>query len=227
MKYNNIVRGTFLSRPNRFTAVVDIDGSTTVCHVKNTGRCLELLVRGCEVFLEKSSNPERKTMYDVVAVMKGDRCVNIDSIAPNVAVGEWLRKGALIPEPQIVKPEFTYKTSRFDYYVGTQDSRQCFVEVKGVTLENDGVVMFPDAPTERGVKHLKELMDCVKEGFEAYVVFVVQMKNVKYFTPNTQTHKEFADTLKLCAKSGVNVVCVDCNVTPDSMEIADFVKVEL
>lgn len=226
MQYSDIITAKFLSRPNRFCAVVDIDGCETVCHVKNTGRCKELLIKGAEVFLEKSSNPLRKTAYDLIAVMKDGRCINIDSFAPNIAVGEWLKKGGLIENPTLVKSECTYKNSRFDFYI-QKDERRIFAEVKGVTLEKDGVVLFPDAPTQRGVKHLTELIDCSKNGYEAYVIFVVQMKDVRYFTPNAETDKKFADTLKQCHKEGVNILCLDCEVTPSSMEIRNKVEVIL
>lgn len=226
MKYSNITKARFLSRPNRFCAICEIDGEKTVCHVKNTGRCRELLIEGAEVFLEKSSNPLRKTAYDLIAVMKNGRCINMDSFAPNIAVGEWLKKGGLIESPDLVKSECTYKNSRFDFYI-EKEHRRIFAEVKGVTLEKDGVVMFPDAPTERGVKHLNELMECVKDGYEAYVIFVVQMSDVRYFTPNSETHKAFADTLKECSKKGVNIICVDCEVTPYTMNIKNNVKIIL
>ena len=226
MEYSNIIKAKFISRPNRFCAICEIDGVQTVCHVKNTGRCRELLITGAEVFLEKSANPSRKTAYDLVAVTKNGRCINMDSFAPNIAVGEWLKKGGLLESPDLIKSECTYKSSRFDFYI-EKGSRRIFAEVKGVTLENDGVVMFPDAPTERGVKHLRELMECVKDGYEAYVIFVVQMSDVKYFTPNRQTHKAFADTLKECSEKGVGIICVDCDVTPSTMSIKNNVKIIL
>lgn len=226
MEYSNIVCAKFISRPNRFCAVVNVDGKEVVCHVKNTGRCRELLTKDAVVFLEKSHNPSRKTQFDLVAVMKGERCVNIDSLSPNKAVKEWLEKGGLAENCDVIKAESTYKNSRFDFYV-EKDNRRIFVEVKGVTLENEGVVMFPDAPTIRGVKHLNELMDCIKDGYEAYIIFVVQMKDVKYFTPNSQTHREFADTLKKCRQTGVNILCFDCEVAPDSMTIRNKVDVVL
>ncbi len=226
MKYDRIIEARFMSRPNRFCAVAEIDGKQEVCHVKNTGRCRELLVQGAKIFLQKSTNSLRKTKYDVIAVMKGDRCINMDSVAPNKAVGEWLEKGGLIKNPTLIKSESTYKNSRFDFYVESE-GKKSYIEVKGVTLEHDGVVSFPDAPTTRGVKHLHELMDCKKQGYDAYVVFVVQMKDVKYFTPNVKTHPEFALALKECNDAGVEIVCVDCEVSPDFMEIRDKVKVVL
>ena len=226
MKYSNIICGEFISRPNRFCAIVNIDGVQTVCHVKNTGRCKEILVPGCKVYLEESSNTSRKTKYDVVALEKGKRIINIDSFAPNLAIGEWLTGGGLFKNPVLVKSECSYKSSRFDFFVKAEN-KEIFIEVKGVTLENNGVVMFPDAPTQRGVKHLKELMECVKDGYEAYIIFVVQMTDVKYFTPNEETHKEFADVLRQCHKNGVNILCFDCQVTPQTMKIGKQVEVRL
>lgn len=226
MKYSNIICGEFISRPNRFCAIVNIDGTQILCHVKNTGRCKEILVPGCKVYLEESSNPNRKTKYDVVALKKGGRLINIDSFAPNVAVGEWLTGGGLFKNPSLVKSECSFKNSRFDFFVKAEN-KEIFIEVKGVTLENNGVVMFPDAPTQRGVKHLKELMECVKDGYEAYIIFVVQMTDVKYFTPNGETHREFADVLRQCQKNGVNILCFDCEVTPQTMKIGKQVEVRL
>ena len=226
MRYKNIKEGIFLSRPNRFIANVLVDGEEHICHVKNTGRCKELLIKGAKVFLEESDKPERKTKYDLVAVYKGERLINMDSQIPNKAFYEWAEKGEFIEDITYIKPEYKYGNSRFDFYIETEKEK-ILLEVKGVTLEEDGVVMFPDAPTERGIKHIKELIKCTEEGFEAYIVFVIQMDNVKYFTPNRKTHKAFADALSEAEKCGVNVVSVDCKVTKDSMEINDFVEVRL
>ena len=223
MRYENIVKGRFLARPNRFVAHVEIDGREEICHVKNTGRCRELLVQGCTVYLEKAKNPERKTKYDLVAVEKGQRLINMDSYAPNIAAGEFLYK--IFPNC-ITKPEYTYGNSRFDFYI-EDNSRKILLEVKGVTLEQDGVVMFPDAPTERGLKHVNELISCVKNGYEAYLLFVVQMDKVKYFTPNSVTHPEFGEALKKASKNGVKILAYDCAVTPDSMEIKSPVCIKL
>ena len=221
MKYKKVVTGKFISRPNRFIANVDIDGYIFVCHVKNTGRCRELLVPDATVFLEESDNPTRKTKYDLIAVKKGDRLINMDSQAPNKVFGEWAKDYF---KPDFIKPEVTYKGSRFDFYM-EKDDEKIFVEVKGVTLENDGVVSFPDAPTERGIKHLLELSDAVKNGYTAYVFLIVQMKDVKYFEPSFERHPEFCEALKFAKESGVNVMCLDCEVTPDSLLARDFVKV--
>ncbi len=226
MKYNNTVPGIFLARPNRFIAHVEVDGAVQVCHVKNTGRCRELLIPGVRVILQPASNPQRKTPYDVIAVYKGDRLINIDSQAPNPTLGEWLEKGILFPDLTLIRPECQYKSSRFDFYLEAGE-RRIFAEVKGVTLEQDGVVLFPDAPTERGVKHLRELMDAARSGYEAYIFFVIQMKGCKYFTPNAATHPEFAQALRQAAAAGVNIVALDCEITEDSMEIRDRVEIFL
>ena len=201
MKYKNVVRGSFISRPNRFIANVDIDGKIEVCHVKNTGRCRELLLPGVEVFLERSDKPERRTKYDLIAVKKGKMLINIDSQAPNKVFGEWIRRGDFFKNITLIKPECTYKNSRFDFYIEA-DGKKIFAEIKGVTLENNGVVLFPDAPTERGVKHLSELIEAKHCGFEAYVFFIIQMKECNYFTPNKETHPEFAEALSIAKRHG-------------------------
>lgn len=226
MRYDNIHKGTFLSRPNRFIANVEIDGKAEVCHVKNTGRCKELLVEGCTVWLEHSDSESRKTAFDLVAVKKGDRLINMDSQAPNKAVGEWLREKMPFGEGFSVYPEKKYGNSRFDFYLESQD-RKIFMEVKGCTLEKDGVVLFPDAPTLRGVKHIEELSHCLDEGYEAYIMILVQMSYVKYFTPNYDTHPEFGEALEKASRKGVTILCYDCNVTPDSMTVGKPVKVKL
>lgn len=221
MKYKKVVEGRFVSRPNRFIANVNIGGCDFVCHVKNTGRCRELLVPGATVFLEESDNPNRKTKYDLIAVQKGDRLINMDSQAPNKVFSEWAKAYF---KPDFIKPEVTYKSSRFDFYIEKGDEK-IFVEVKGVTLENDGVVSFPDAPTERGIKHLLELSDAVKNGYTAHVFFIVQMKGVRYFEPNRERHPEFCKALKFAKENGVHVMSLDCKVTPNSLTARDFVKV--
>ena len=221
MKYKNVVEGEFISRPNRFIAQILIDGKEETVHVKNTGRCRELLIKGNRVYLSVSDNPERKTKYDLIAVEKQTNpplLVNMDSQIPNDAAGEWLKKGKLFSENALIRREVTYGKSRFDFYI-EDGSRKAFLEVKGVTLENDGVVSFPDAPTERGVKHLNELINCVEEGYEAYILFVVQMKGIHYFTPNAENDRAFAEALKRAHESGVKIIAVDSVVTPDSMTI--------
>lgn len=224
MNYNNIVKGEFVDRPNRFIANVLINGRTEVCHVKNTGRCKELLIRGATVYLQKADNPNRKTQYDLIAVQKGERLINMDSQIVNYVALEHLSH--LFNNVNYVKPEYKYGNSRFDIYVETV-TEKIFVEVKGVTLENDGVVRFPDAPTERGIKHLKELQKAVTEGYKAYVMFIVQMDNVQYFEPNRITHPEFADTLKEVSEKGVNIMAFQCDVAPESIKIKNQIPVKI
>ena len=183
MIYNDIREGIFRSRPNRFIAEVEINGKVEVCHVKNTGRCKELLRPGATVYVNYVDSPSRSTKYDLAAVHKGDLLINMDSIAPNHAFGEYLRQGKFIDGVTHVKAEAKYGNSRFDFYVETANTR-AFIEVKGVTLEENGVAMFPDAPTERGIKHLNELAACINDGYDAYTVFIVQMKGITHFTPN-------------------------------------------
>lgn len=226
MKYQKIKQGFFINRPNRFLANVKLDGKIEVCHVKNTGRCKELLIEGAVVFLEESKNPNRKTKYDLIAIYKGDKLVNIDSQAPNKVVQEYLPQ--IFHDVISVRPETKYKNSRFDFYVETMRSK-IFIEVKGVTLEDNGIVRFPDAPTERGLKHIQELVACTKEGYQAYIIFVVQMEGVTYFEPNLRAQPAFARELYLAKKAGVEILCFDCRVTPDSLEINQKVpcKIEL
>lgn len=208
MKYSDILKGTFIKRPNRFIAHVFINGKEEVCHVKNTGRCKELLTEGATVIVEKSNNPLRKTAYDLIAVYKEDKLINMDSQAPNKVAEEWLKVRFA---DGIIKREVTHKESRFDFYI-RNGRDEIFVEVKGVTLEKNGVVLFPDAPTLRGVKHLNGLTEWVNEGNKAMVLFVVQMNNVKYFTPNKETHPDFAKALFKAKEQGVEIVAIECNV---------------
>lgn len=226
MIYNRMVPGTFLERPNRFIAYVEIEGRKETVHVKNTGRCAELLQTGVRVYLQESENPGRKTKWDLIAVEKGSRIVNMDSQIPNKVVKEWLEAGHLFENITRIQPEFTYGNSRFDLYVEA-DGKQIFIEVKGVTLEQDGVVRFPDAPSDRAVKHVEELKAAVKEGYEAYVFFVIQMKDVRYFTPNMDTHPAFGEALRDAARAGVHVLAYDCEVSSDRIAIADIVPVVL
>ena len=225
MKYKNMVPGTFQARPNRFIAHVEIDGRLEVVHVKNTGRCRELLPVGAEVWCEVSDNPNRKTKFDLITVRKGHRLINMDSQAPNKAAGEWLLAGGL-GEIQNLKAETFQGDSRFDFSF-EKDGRKCFLEVKGVTLENDGICAFPDAPTERGAKHLKGLCKLAREGYGAYVLFVIQMAEVKYLHPNDMTDPNFGAALREAAANGVQVLAVDCYVTEDTMEIRNPVPVRL
>jgi sugar fermentation stimulation protein A len=225
MRYDRMVKGIFLARPNRFVAHIEIDGQVEVCHVKNTGRCRELLPAGAQVWCQKSANPNRKTKYDLIAVQKGDRLINMDSQAPNAAVGEWLRSGGMGNVEQ-VRAETVHGDSRFDFSF-ILDGKQCFLEVKGVTLETDGICAFPDAPTERGVKHLRGLTAAVAEGYKAYVLFVVQMENVRYLHPNDETDPAFGAALREAAAAGVQVLAMDCKVTPESMTLRESIPVWL
>ena len=230
MKYNHVVSGTFLQRPNRFIAHVLINGKEEVCHVKNTGRCHELLIPGCTVYCAVSDNPQRKTKFDLIAVVKhadSDHklLVNMDSQAPNAAVKEWLASGrSPFGKPDLIKPECKYGNSRFDFYLEC-GSRKIFLEVEGVTLEDKGVVLFPDAPTERGVKHVHELIRCREEGYETYVLFVVQMECKRYFTPNRKTHPQFADALLKAQIAGVQLLAYTCMVSPDEMILDKELKI--
>ena len=226
MKYKNTVRGIFKDRPNRFIAHVRIGDKLETVHVKNTGRCMELLVPDAEVILEKNDNPARKTKYDLICVNKEGRWINMDSQAPNAAAAEWIAAGNLFREEVTVQREKTYGNSRFDLYVESLE-RKAFIEVKGVTLEERNIVRFPDAPTIRGVKHLEELIRAGRDGYEAYLLLVIQMKDVKYFEPNWETHPEFGETLRKAAAAGVHILAYDCAITEDSMEICDPVPVNL
>jgi len=225
MTYENMTPGIFLARPNRFIAHVRFDGQTEVVHVKNTGRCRELLVPGCTVWCQRAGNPNRKTKFDLIAVQKGDRLINMDSQAPNQAAGEWLRSGGLGQISEL-RAEVTHGDSRFDFSF-VMDGRKCFLEVKGCTLENDGVCAFPDAPTQRGAKHIRGLMAAAGEGYGAFVLFVIQMPDVKYIRPHDETDPDFGNALREAAANGVTVLAMDCAVTPESMELRLPVLVKL
>ena len=225
MRYCNMIPGVFRLRPNRFISHIEIDGQMEICHVKNTGRCRELLIPGAQVWCQKSDNPNRKTKFDLIAVQKGDRLINMDSQAPNAAAREWLLAGGL-GEISNLRPETFFRDSRFDFSF-CKDGKQCFLEVKGVTLEHDGVCAFPDAPTERGARHLRELTQAAKEGYGAYVLFVIQMADVKYLHPNDTTDPTFGKALREAAKNGVAVLAIDCAVTEDSIDIRLPVLVRL
>lgn len=216
MQYSNITQGFFLARPNRFIAHVDVEGKTQICHVKNTGRCRELLIPGATVYLEGSRDPKRKTAWDLVAVEKGERLINMDAQAPNRVFFEWAQAGKFLPEVTLIRPETRWGNSRFDFYVEAGGGRH-FVEVKGVTLEQDGDVLFPDAPTLRGVKHLEELIAAHAEGYECWICFVIQMAGVRRFLPNDRTHPQFGAALRRAAKAGVHLLAFDCRATPDSL----------
>lgn len=226
MIYEDIIAGNFISRPNRFIAKVNINGNEETVHVKNTGRCKELLTENAKVFCQHFNNNKRKTNYDLISVYKGDRLINMDSQAPNKVVYEFLLSEILFTDIEEIKPESKYKNSRFDFYVKTK-SKEVYIEVKGVTLEENGIVLFPDAPTQRGIKHINDLIDAEKDGYEAYIIFVVQMENVKYFTPNIKTHPQFGETLKKAKENGVNILCYDCKVTESALDINKRVDVKL
>ena len=225
MRYDNMTPGIFLARPNRFIAHVEIGGQAETVHVKNTGRCRELLVPGAEVWCQESRNPARKTKYDLITVRKGARLINMDSQAPNAAAKEWLASGGLGPIENL-KAETRQGDSRFDFSF-TKDGIPCFLEVKGVTLEHEGVCAFPDAPTERGVKHLQGLTRLAEAGFGAYVLFVIQMENVRYLHPNDATDPAFGAALREAAAAGVRILAVDCAVTEDTMTVGTLVEVAL
>ena len=231
MRYDRIYKAKFIERPNRFIAYAELNGKKETVHVKNTGRCAELLRPGADIYIQESDNPSRKTRWDLIAVKKGSRMINMDSQIPNKVVKEWIEQGNLFGNVTLIRPETVYKNSRFDLYVEAEDQnggiRKIFIEIKGVTLEENGVCRFPDAPSERAVKHLEELSDAKKNGYEAYVFFVIQMKGVRYFTPNTETHPQFAEALQKTAKEGVKVLAYDCDVTSDAIELSDAVDVVL
>ena len=230
MRYENIEKGIFINRPNRFIANVNVGGKEEVVHVKNTGRCKELLLDGTSVYLNRSDNEERKTKYDLVAVEKntenGTLLINMDSQIPNDVAEEWLKRGELFSKNAKIQREVKYKNSRFDFYV-EDGNRKAFLEVKGVTLERNGVAYFPDAPTERGIKHLTELIDAKENGYESYVLFIIQMDEIDLFKPNDETHKAFGDALRNAENKGVKILAYNSTVTPNSIEIKDPVLVDL
>ena len=226
MKYENTKRAVFLDRPNRFIAHVDLNGQTETVHVKNTGRCKELLIPGTEVILEESVNPARKTKYDLICVNKSGRWINMDSQVPNKAAAEWIRAGRLFPEEVTLKTEKVYGNSRFDIYVESP-CRKAFIEVKGVTLEENDIARFPDAPAQRGVKHVEELIRCQEDGYEAYLLFVIQMKGIREFEPNWSTHPQFGEVLQKAQNAGVHLLAYDCLIREDYIEIQDPVPIRL
>lgn len=231
MIYENIVEAIFIERPNRFIAYCIVKGKEEVVHVKNTGKCRELLIPGCKVYLQEHDNPKRKTKFSLISVIKGNRLINMDSQAPNKVAYEALINNQInLPglkgDIKYIKPEKTYGDSRFDIYIET-DTEKAFLEVKGVTLEEDGIVLFPDAKTERGVKHINELIKATDDGYLSYILFVIQMDNVKYFTPNIKMHKEFGQALKNAYSKGVNILAYDCDVTLNSLDIKNKVDIVL
>lgn len=225
MKYQDIISGRFISRPNRFIAMVELEGEVIKAHVKNTGRCKELLIPGATVYLEPSDNPNRKTRFSLIAVDKEGKLVNMDSQAPNKVLEEALQNGPVhgFPKIESLRREYTYGSSRLDFLI----NEKVLVEVKGVTLEEKGKTYFPDAPTERGVRHLEELMQGLEQGYEAIVCFIIQMSDVDSFSPNDITHPEFGDTLRKAEKAGVSILAFQCDVTPGEILLADPVPVKL
>lgn len=226
MHYDNIRQATFLRRPNRFIAHIEVEGQEEICHVKNTGRCRELLTDRATIYVQHHDDDKRKTKYSLIAVEKGKLLINMDSQAPNKVVAEWLKAREPFGKVKLLKPECKYGNSRFDFYLETE-AEKMFIEVKGVTLEEEGVVRFPDAPTERGIKHLEELIACTKEGYKAAVIFVVQMEGMRHFEPNYKTHPEFGEALKRAQTAGVNVLAYECSVTPSSLVITKAIPVQL
>ena len=226
MRYTNIMAGKFLARPNRFIAHVEIAGREEIVHVKNTGRCKELLLPGATVYVQHFPEGKRKTKYDLMAVEKQNLLINMDSQAPNKVVQEWLMEQEPFGKITYLKPECKHGDSRFDFYLETE-AKKMFIEVKGVTLEEKGVVMFPDAPTERGVKHVQELCHCLEQGYEAAIVFVVQMSGMRYFTPNRRTHAAFAEALERAEACGVRLLALTCAVSPESLAINGEIPIHL
>ena len=227
MRYERIQPAIFLERPNRFVAPVELGGEHVACHVKNTGRCRELLLPGATVYVQESDNPARKTRYDLISVNKDGLLVNMDAQAPNKVFQEWAVAGHFIPGLTSLRPETRWGASRFDFYWELSTRRRGFVEVKGVTLEENGHARFPDAPTERGVKHLEELIACQAEGYEAAVCFVIQMSGMRDFAPNDATHPAFGDALRRAAAAGVRVLAMECRVEPDELTIEKPVTIRL
>ena len=231
MKYSNIIKGEFISRPNRFIANVKIENEIHTVHVKNTGRCKELLVPNCTVYLSGSDNPNRKTKYDLIAVEKERKdkpplLINMDSQIVNYVAEEWLKESGFFGKNAAIRREVTFGKSRFDFFIETENQKT-FLEIKGVTLEKDGIALFPDAPTERGLKHINELIEAKRKGYSSYILFVIQMKEITEFSPNSETHIEFAKSLKKAEEKGVKIMAMDCDVSPDEIKISKEVKIHL
>ena len=226
MNYGKMERAVFLERPNRFIACVETALGREICHVKNTGRCRELLVPGAEIYVKRNQNPNRKTRLDLITVRKGTRLINMDSQAPNDIAEEWLRKSSFVSSQAVIQREKKYGNSRFDLYI-EDGKRKIYMEVKGVTLEEEGVVRFPDAPTERGVKHIKELMSARLDGYETVLLFVIQMDRVKYLEPNNKTHAAFGEALRQAKAAGVQIMAIDCHVEIDAIVPGEMVGVRI
>lgn len=227
MKYNNIKKAKFLSRENRFIAKIKIDDKIELCHIKNTGRCKELFINDVDIFVQYNQSENRKTKYSLICVNKDGILINIDSQIPNYVAKEAIEKGVIkqIKNVTYLKNEVKYKNSRFDIYFETKEGKKAFLEVKGVTLEENGVVKFPDAPSERAIKHINELIEAKKEGYDVYILFVIQLKDVKHFEPNKETHYAFYQALKQAVKEGVNILAYDCVVKEDEIFLKDEVLV--
>ncbi len=227
MKYDNMKPAKFINRKNRFIAEIEIDNKIELCHVKNTGRCKELLIKGADIFVQESFNVNRKTKYSLICVKKRDLLINMDSQIPNYVVKEAIEKGIIneIENVENIKQEVKYKNSRFDIYFETKQGKKSFMEIKGVTLEDNGIVRFPDAPSERAIKHINELIDAKKEGYETYILFVIQLKNVKYFEPNKKTHYKFYEAIKNAKDKGVHILAYDCFVSYNEIFLKDKVDV--
>ena len=229
MENENIKKAIFLERKNRFIAEIEINNKIELCHVKNTGRCKELFIKGATIYVQENDKAERKTKYSLISILKGNKHINIDSQIPNYVAMEAIKQKNIkeIENISFLKGEVKYKNSRFDIYFEKENGEKGFIEVKGVTLEEDGIVKFPDAPSERAVKHINELIDAKKEGYDAYILFIIQMKNVKYFEPNKSTHLEFANALKNAKENGVKILAYDCFVNETKIELKDAIKVKL
>jgi sugar fermentation stimulation protein A len=230
LKYDNVEEAIFLERPNRFIAYVELNGKIEKVHVKNTGRCKEILVKGAKVYLEKSNNPNRKTKWSVISAYKGKNIINIDSQIPNKVFYEGVNNNLIkineLEKLKLLKSEKTFKNSRFDFYYET-DKNKGYIEIKGVTLEENGVCMFPDAPTERGARHVNELIESIKYGFNPILVFIVQMKNCNIFKSNFLTDSTFSYAVKKAKEKGVKIYAIDCKVTFDSIKADKFIELDI
>lgn len=227
MKYDNIKLAKFINRKNRFIAEIEIDNKIELCHVKNTGRCKELLIKGVDIFVQENNNENRKTKYSLICVKKGNLLINMDSQIPNYVAKEAIENGIIDEIKNVIniKQEVKYKNSRFDIYFEKENNLKGFIEIKGVTLEENGIVKFPDAPSERAIKHINELIEAKKEGYEAYILFVIQLKDVKHFEPNKETHYAFYEALKNAKNNGIHILAYDCFVSCDEILLKDKVDV--
>ncbi len=229
MKYNNIKCAKFVHRKNRFIAEIIINNNIELCHIKNTGRCKELLIEGVDIFVQENDNPNRKTKYSLICVKKGDLLINMDSQIPNYVAKEAIEKGIIkeLKDISYIKQEVTYKKSRFDIYFEKKTGQKGFIEIKGVTLEENGIARFPDAPSQRAIKHINELIEAKNEGYDVYILFVIQLKNIKHFEPNKQTHYAFYEALKRAKNHKIPILAYDCFVDIDQILLKDKVKIML